>query len=111
MRQLWLKGLIWTDCDGLFDSPQLSDRKKKEWAQPPVPTELITVGKPRTGSVQQEPELGPLLHQADARYPSILLCTLQSDTRGKTVMGEGFSLGFKLIPEAELFQAMISLSK
>ncbi|KAL6490226.1 hypothetical protein MHYP_G00005710 [Metynnis hypsauchen] len=33
---------------------------EEDWAQPPVPTELITVGKARTGSVQQEPELGPL---------------------------------------------------
>lgn len=57
---------------------QLRGQTKEEWAQPPVPTELITVGKARTGSVQQEPELGPLLHQADARYPNILLCTLQS---------------------------------
>ncbi|GAA6086509.1 uncharacterized [Tachysurus ichikawai] len=51
-------------------------RIKEDWAQPPVPTELITVGKACTGSVQQEPELGPLLHQADARYSSILTCTL-----------------------------------
>lgn len=63
-------------------------RKKEDWAHPPVPTELITVGKARTGSVQQEPELGPLLQQADARYPSILLCTLQSATPGIRAMEE-----------------------
>lgn len=54
---------------------QLSGRKKEDWAHPPVPTELITVGKARTGSVQQEPEFGPLLHQADARPRHPLLHT------------------------------------
>lgn len=62
MGQLWFERC---NMDKLWNS--VAGKKKEEWAHPPVPTELITVGKARTGSVQQEPELGPLLHQADAR--------------------------------------------